>query len=96
VPACCGREHRTAYCPSCGARMAVPSPLEGLLAHCRKQARYAGRGVLRWEEAARDTPPSALHDCQQTNAARDRARLARWQSWADGLAALLAPPGEGG
>jgi hypothetical protein len=22
--------------------------------------------------------------------ARDRARLARWQSWADGLAALLA------
>jgi hypothetical protein len=96
VTPCCGAEHKSAYCPSCGARLAVPSPMEGLLAHCRKQAKHAGRGVLRWEEAAQGTPVSPLRDRQLANAARLRRTSARWAAWADGLAALLAPPGEGG
>jgi hypothetical protein len=94
VPVCCGREHRTAYCPSCGARLAVPSPLEGLLAHCRTQAHNLEAVVAAWEDPAAAAVP--MTPGRQALLDRDRARLAKWQAWADGLAALLAPPGERG
>jgi hypothetical protein len=89
VPSCCGREHRSAYCPSCGARLAVPSSLDGLLAHCRSQVRMLEREVASWD----GSPPTTTRGLAML--ARDRARLAKWRSWADGLAALLAPPVEG-
>lgn len=87
MPPCCGAERKTAYCPSCGARLAPPSPLEGLLAHCRAQVRNLGAAVAAWEE-----PGLPMTEARQAMLARDRARLAKWRSWADGLAALLADP----
>jgi hypothetical protein len=88
VPACCGREHQSAYCPSCGARLAPPLPLDGLLAHCRQQARILEALVAEWEE-----PGLPMTEARQAMQARDRARLAKWSAWADGLAALLAGDG---
>jgi hypothetical protein len=93
VPACCGSERKTAYCPSCGARLAPPLPLEGLLAHCRAQARNLEAVVVAWDEPGVSV---TMTPGRQASQARDRARLAKWAAWADGLAALLAPPGEGG
>jgi hypothetical protein len=87
VPACCGSERTSAYCPSCGARLAAPSPLEGLLAHCRKQARSLEAVVATWADP--EVCEAMTPACQAAQA-RDRARLAKWSAWADGLAALLA------
>jgi hypothetical protein len=84
VPACCGAERKSAYCPSCGARLAAPLPLDGLLAHCRGQVRLLEREVASWDE---HLPMTAR---QHAALGRGQARLARWRSWADGLAALLA------
>lgn len=91
MPPCCGAERKTAYCPSCGARLAPPSPLEGLLAHCRAQARSLAREAALWDEEGRTLSPR-----QQAALASARARLAKWRSWADGLAALLAAQEGGG
>jgi hypothetical protein len=71
----------------------VPSSLDGLLAHCRAQARILEALVASWEDPEDAVPMTPARLAMQ---ARDRARLAKWRSWADGLAALLAPPGEGG
>jgi hypothetical protein len=91
VPSCCGAERKTAYCPSCGARLAPPSPLDGLLAHCRQQARILEALMAEWEE-----PGPPMTPARQAMQDRDRSRLAKWRSWADGLAALLAGAEGGG
>jgi hypothetical protein len=93
VPSCCGAEHKSAYCPSCGARLAAPSPLEGLLAHCRAQAHNLEAVVAAWEESGVSVTMTPGRRAAQ---ARDRARLAKWQAWAGGLAALLAGEEGGG
>jgi NADH pyrophosphatase NudC (nudix superfamily) len=94
MTSCCGAERKTAYCPSCGARLAPPSPLEGLLAHCRQQARILEREIAGWEEIG-SKPFDDLKPAQQRMLTRHRERLAKWAAWADGLAALLAGAEEG-
>jgi hypothetical protein len=85
MTSCCGAERKSAYCPSCGARLAPPSPLDGLLAHCRQQARILEALMAEWDE-----PGTPMTEARQAMRARDRARLVKWRSWADGLSALLA------
>lgn len=87
MPPCCGSGRKSAYCPWCGARLAEPPPLEGLPAHCRAQARHTEAAVALWDEPGDAVPMTPARLAMQ---ARDRARLARWRSWADGLAALLS------
>jgi hypothetical protein len=69
MPACCGEERATAFCPDCGKRLAVDART-GLVAHCRRQ-------VEQWQRCV-DEPD--IGDRHLTSAKKN---LAKWQSWLD-------------
>jgi hypothetical protein len=80
---CCGERHLSPHCGQCGARLAHPHPLWRLVAHCRAVARSHR---TRAEKLRRQDRPAAV--------GRAEGEAARWEGYAEGLAALL--PREGG
>jgi hypothetical protein len=95
---CCGQARNTAYCPDCGRRVS-DSPLVDLLAHARRQVTLQKKALALWTAPAEATDPVPSPEAQRRregNAERHARLLAKWQSWADALADVLAGPEPGG
>ena len=65
---CCGERHESQFCPHCGARLRVQTPMQDLLAYCHKQV---DTFALKTRMAADDKKRIAF---EKTSA--------KWQGWA--------------
>ena len=89
---CCGRECLTRFCPHCGKRARDVDGLDGLLDHCRSTANRMRADADREERRMVEWPDRAT-DQQGPFIEKRRAAAAKWDGWADRLAALVGGGG---
>lgn len=91
---CCGRRHRSPYCPKCGRQLREIDPLEDLLEHCEQQARAHSTLSLRHQQVCRNFRSQGLvRDVRAVKAGavaeREANHAARWQEFAEVLAQVI-------
>jgi len=86
---CCGEEHLSPFCPTCGKRLKNIGTLHGLLAHCRVGLSCAQKAYDRAVEARKRWTDN--NKGERTLRKRQK-RLEKWQGWVDELEQVLADP----
>lgn len=91
---CCGRKHRSPYCPKCGRQLREVDPLEELLEHCEEQSRAHSTLSLRHQQVCRNFRSQGLsRDVRAVKAGaiaeREANHAMRWREFADHLAAVI-------